>query len=265
MWLRDLAASLATVALPDQCRLCDLPLTEISRVPICRRCLGGVESLKAAFACKRCGLPFETSAPLHGVEVCGLCRRDPWPFDVARSFGAYEGTLRRLIHLLKYDRMIPLAGHLADRMAPIAEDLRPADIIIPVPLYRWRRWQRGFNQAHELARGLSRRTGLELEPRALTRVRATQPQAGLSHRERRRNVDGAFAVRRRGAVQGRRVILIDDVMTTGATLGACAKALKADGTRSVAALTVARAQRRLTPVNLNARPAASRSEAGGMV
>ena len=212
--------------------------------------------------CVRCGLPFEEAAALQGVDLCGLCRTSPWPFDIARSFGAYEGDLRRLIHLLKYDRMVPIAAHLADRMVDVADVLTPADVITPVPLYRLRWWQRGFNQAHALAHQLSRRMGVTLAPGVLTRVRATKPQAGLSHHERRRNVDGAFAVRRNDAVRGKRVILVDDVMTTGATLGACAKALKAAGARSVAALTVARAKRRITPWDVGAKHDGGRNTEG---
>ena len=245
---------MASVALPDQCRLCDLPLSTISRVPVCGACLGSIAGLEATVTCVRCGLPFEDEAALHGAELCALCRVAPWPFDMARSFGVYEGDLRRLIHLLKYDRMVPLAAHLADRMVGVAEVLAPADVMVPVPLYRLRSWRRGFNQAHALARELSRRSGIQLAPRLLTRVRSTRPQAGLSHAERRRNVDGAFAVRRKAAVRGKRVILVDDVMTTGATLGACAKVLKAAGAEWVAALTVARAKRRITPWDVGHKP-----------
>ena len=252
--------SVASVAVPDQCRLCDLPLTAISRVPVCGPCLGAIEGLDVSVACVRCGLPFEDAAALHSVDLCAVCRTDPWPFYLARSFGVYEGDLRRLIHLLKYDRMVPLAAHLAGRMAGLTETLAPADMMVAVPLYRLRSWRRGFNQAHALARELSRRSGVKLASRLLTRVRATKPQAGLSHQERRRNVDGAFAVRRKAEVRGKRVILVDDVMTTGATLGACAKVLKAAGAESVAALTVARAKRRITPWKLSDKPRPRDSE-----
>ena len=246
--------SVASVAVPNQCRLCDLPLTAISRVPVCGSCLRSIEGLEASLTCVRCGLPFEDAAALHGVELCALCRSDPWPFDFARSFGVYDGNLRRLIHLLKYARVMTLAAHLADRMTSIVETLAPVDIMVPVPLYRLRSWRRGFNQAQALARELSRRSGIELAPSLLTRVRATKLQAGLSHAERRRNVAGAFAVRRKAVVHNKHVILVDDVMTTGATGGACAKVLKAAGAESVTALTVARAKRRITTSNVGDKP-----------
>jgi ComF family protein len=219
---------------------------EWTRAPVCGACLDAIEPLEAPYFCKRCGLPFEEAAPLHGVSECGLCRRQPWAFEAARSYGAYEGDLRRLIHLFKYDRMLPLAGPIARRMADCMGALGPVDVIVAVPLYRLRRWRRGFNQALELGRQLSRHSRVPLEARGLARNRATRPQSGLSNRERRTNVQGAFVARRPERLRDRRVLLIDDVMTTGATMGACAQALKATGAREVFALTAARAKRRIT-------------------
>jgi ComF family protein len=198
----------------------------------------------APFVCVCCGLPFESAAPLHGVDRCGLCRLRTHAFDQARGFGVYEGSLRRLIHLLKYDRMRPLARPLAACMARRLAELGPADVIVPVPLFFLRKWRRGFNQADELAKALSKESGIPWSRRILRRVRATPPQVGLSHRQRRLNLAGAFKVRRE-EVRGRNVLLVDDVMTTGATLDACARVLKAAGAARVAGLTAARAKRRM--------------------
>jgi len=174
-----------------------------------------------------------------------LCRTGLRGFDAAYCFGSYEGTLRELIHLYKYSRMRTLSQPLADLLAralPLDERL---DAVTAVPLHWRREWQRGFNQSELLARAIAKRRGIPVV-RPLRRARATQTQAGLSNTERRRNVAAAF-VCRRGAQQlnGQRVLLIDDVMTTGSTAAACANALKQAGAAKVVLLTVARVDRRM--------------------
>ena len=174
-----------------------------------------------------------------------MCRTGLRGFDAAYCFGSYEGTLRELIHLYKYSRMRTLSQPLADLLAralPLDERL---DAVTAVPLHWRREWQRGFNQSELLARAIAKRRGIPVV-RPLRRARATQTQAGLSNTERRRNVAAAF-VCRRGAQQlnGQRVLLIDDVMTTGSTAAACANALKQAGAAKVVLLTVARVDRRM--------------------
>jgi ComF family protein len=166
-------------------------------------------------------------------------------FDAAYSFGAYEGPLRDLIHVFKYGRVHPLSVPLGRLLASAIPQDQSFDFIVPVPLHWRRRLARGFNQSGLLAREVSRRYGLR-PSRALRRSRFTPAQAGLSHAGRRRNVAGAFAVPRNVDVTGRRVLLVDDVFTTGATLTACARALKRAGARYVAVLTLARVDRRST-------------------
>jgi ComF family protein len=164
-------------------------------------------------------------------------------FDAAYSFGAYEGRLRELIHLFKYSRVRPLARPLGSYLASAIPRDQSFDVVVPVPLH-WRRlWERGFNQSDLLARAVARRYGAPVV-RALRRRRATATQAGLTNARRRANVAGAFAVKRARAVSGRRVLLVDDVMTTGATASACAGALKRAGSRYVAVLALARVDRR---------------------
>ena len=166
-------------------------------------------------------------------------------FDHAASFGAYEGSLRSLIRLFKYAGMKPLARPLAaflERALSIDEHY---DAIVPVPLHWRKRWSRGFNQADVLARLIAKKRGMPVW-NALRRRRATSVQAGLATAGRRRNVAGAFAIKGRHALKGKRILLIDDVMTTGATAGACAAALKRGGAASVSLLTLARVDRRLT-------------------
>ena len=158
----------------------------------------------------------------------------------------YEGPLRELIHLYKYSGMKPLGRRLAGYMERAIPQEELFDAVVPVPLHWRKRLNRGFNQAELLARCLAKRRGLPVL-NALRRSRATEVQAGLANASRRRNVAGAFAVRPRVNVSGAKILLIDDVMTTGATAAACAAALKRAGAKSVSLLTVARVDRRWTP------------------
>ena len=182
--------------------------------------------------------------------MCPRCRRQPLSFDAARSAGDYDGALRKIVHAFKYEGRRSLAAPLAGLMAKAGADLlADADILVPVPLHPLRRLQRGFNQANDLARCFDRPV-----LQALWRARATVSQAGLTAAARRRNVRNAFRLSplvprrtRSRFVEGRIVVLIDDVRTTGATLDACARLLKRAGAKEVRALTAARRTFRLKP------------------
>ena len=185
--------------------------------------------------------------------MCGECRSGDQGFDLARSYGLYEGRLREAILLLKFhgrERLGKRLGGLLSACWPefdgVLRDAAP--LVIPVPLHRARQRERGFNQAKLLAHGLSRTLsaavpgrGWRVETRGLRRARPTAPQLGLSLRARRENVRGAFIADRAELLTGRDVLLVDDVMTTGATLSACAVALKRAGAAGVLAVTLARA------------------------
>jgi len=203
--------------------------------------------------CAACGCVLDR--PLDGA-VCAACWSSIVPagssFSLdriarARALGPYEGTLRSVLHALKYDRRRSIAPPLSRMMAAHGADvLRDADLVVPVPLHRRKQRERGFNQAEDLARGL----GLPVV-RALKRVRATAPQIDLSREERAANVRDAFVPRSGRTedrpLQGLVIVLVDDVATTGATLEACARVLKRAGASDVRALTAARvvnAQRR---------------------
>ena len=174
-----------------------------------------------------------------------MCRSGLRGFDAAYCLGSYEGTLRELIHLYKYGKIQTLSQPLAGLLAAALPLDERFDAVTPVPLHWRKQWQRGFNQSELLARAIARRRGIPVV-RALRRVRSTQAQAGLSNTARRNNVTAAFQCRR-GArtLAARRVLLIDDVMTTGSTAAACARALKQAGVARVVLLTVARVDRRL--------------------
>ncbi len=241
--LEKVSAAVFDLFFPDDCRICERPLTRVSRVPVCDSCLSAPQPLVAEFFCVSCRTPFLNAAPLDEEGRCALCRLGLLGFDSAHCYGAYEGTLRELIHLYKYAGVRPLAGPLGELLAQaIPRDLT-VDAVVPVPLHWRRRLARGFNQSALLAGAVSKRYGLPVL-NALRRKKPTAVQAGLSHAARRANVAGAFEVRRRRAVEGRRVLLIDDVLTTGATVSACAGALKRAGARHVSVLTLARVDRR---------------------
>ena len=217
----------------------------MSRIPVCRPCLKAPEPFSPDYFCISCRTPFQNGFPLDSEGRCALCRSGLRGFDAAYCFGSYEGALRELIHLFKYGKVATLAHPLSSLLAAALPRDERIDVIVPVPLYWWRQWRRGFNQSELLGRALSRRIGAPLIA-GLRRNRSTAPQEGLSNTARRRNVTGAFSARR-GALDfgGKHVLLIDDVMTTGSTASACALALKRAGAARVALLTVARVDRRL--------------------
>lgn len=241
--LDQTCAAFFSLLFPDDCRICGAPLSNVSRIPVCRDCLRKPEPLSADYFCASCRTPFLNPAPLDEQGLCLLCRRGLRGFDCAYSFGAYQGVLRELIHLFKYARIRPLAGPLGEYLAAAIPRDQTFDAVVPVPLHWRRRWHRGFNQSALLARAVARRYGIPVRA-ALRRIRATASQAGLTNAGRRSNVAGAFLLRRNYNVTGRRILLVDDVMTTGATAGACAAALKRAGARYVALLTLARVDRR---------------------
>ena len=232
---------------PDNCRVCGVRLNTVSRIPICAGCLTQIKPLSAEFFCVDCRMPFVNSFPLDTNGRCALCRGGLRGFDAAYCFGSYEGVLRQLIHIFKYGCVKTLARPLADLLARALPLDERFDAVVPVPLHWRRRWSRGFNQSALLARALARRSGIPMI-QALLRTRSTAVQAGLSNSSRRQNVVAAFSVRRAGALAGRRILLIDDVLTTGATAAACAVALKRAGAARVAVLTVARVDRRMSGV-----------------
>ncbi len=241
-------AALLSLVFPDDCRICNQPLREFSRVPVCRACLRKPEPLAADYFCVQCRAPFLSRFPLDDQGRCALCRRGVRGFDAAYSFGFYENELRKLIQLFKYGRVQTLAAPLGRLLAQALPREQSFDVIVPMPLHWRKRWQRGFNQAHLLAREIGRRTHVPVS-KALRRTRYTESQAGLTSAKRRANVSGVFQASRRAknrrAIEGRRVLLIDDVMTTGATAASGARALKRAGARQVVLLTLARADRRM--------------------
>lgn len=243
MILKNAFDALASVLLPAPCRICGQTLTNAGRIPICEPCLGSFERI-AEPMCRCCGRPFVSAVSAQAIEpLCRLCRADFYAFEQTRSFAIYGDALSQAITLLKYEEVTRLgdwfAARLAEVISSVAAEWRPS-VIVPVPLYPARQRERGYNQADLIARPLAKRLGLRLESRLLMRIKPRPPQLLLSRSERWKSVRGAYASREGPRVDNLRVLLVDDVLTTGATLDSCARTLKKAGVAAVFGLTVAR-------------------------
>ncbi len=231
-------SSLAGLFFPDRCRTCERVLDQITRVPVCESCWTAIVPQSQHNVCEVCGIA--------SLARCPDCAELTPGFAAARSYGEFSGTLREVLHWYKFRGIEALAKPLGERLALVArqELFAGCQIVASVPLDPSRKRERGYNQAEGLARVVAKQLKLPLLPAgALRRTRSTVSQSGLSRVARRENVTGAFSADR-AKVGGRTILLIDDVMTTGATLDACARTLTAAGATHVFALTVAR-----TPMN----------------
>jgi len=245
----NLAAFLLNTVVPGECNWCKGVIRHARRIPYCTECLALPLPLHAEHYCSRCRTPFQNDATLDARGVCLRCRSGLPGFDYVYSFGFFDGVLRSMVHDLKYSRVSPLGGYLGELMArAIPLDLA-VDAIVPVPIH-WTRWiKRGYNQAELLARPLARRMQIPiLSP--LRRKRTTRSQVSLTVSERRKNLAGAFSIRDRSLVADKRVLLVDDVLTTGATIGYCSRLLRDAGARSVTVVTLARVDRRPSPARV---------------
>jgi ComF family protein len=240
--------------------VCGEPLREVSRIPVCAKCLADPQPLVAEYFCAACRTPFVNAFPLDEHGHCTLCRLGLTGFDAVYTYGSYEGSLRKLIHLFKFEKIHTLARPLGNFLARVLPREERFDAIVPMPLHWRRRWERGFNQSELLAREIGRRWNVPVKQLA-RRVKATVPQAGLTNAKRRANVGGAF--KSRTNVTGARVLLVDDVLTTGATAAACARALKRAGVKHVALLAVARTDRRVAVQNFEWKTGAAMAAGAG--
>ncbi len=250
---REFTQTFLDVILPSSCSACGGEVQQWSALGICASCWETIQPWSGS-VCSRCGLPLAATSVEHSPDyLCGVCRTQPFHFDWARVYGLYRGVLRHAILQLKFGHRERLARRLGSLLASVWREhevpsLADAPLVVPVPLHASREWIRGFNQSALLAEALvqsvpagPRGRGPQLAPRLLTRVRATTPQTGLSLSARRENVRGVFRARRPERIRDRVVVLVDDVMTTGSTLSACAHALKVAGAARVLALAMARA------------------------
>jgi ComF family protein len=227
-----LLRGLVDLLYPPACQVCRSP----GQYPLCPRCAERFPLIKPPF-CQKCG------KPLHGppdlLFTCIPCRRRRWGFARARSVGVYDGTLRDAIHALKFrrcaDMAVPLGTLLAELIAA-DQELQP-DVIVPVPLHPVRLRERGFNQSALLAAQAGRYLERSVDVDTIRRTRPTASQTGLPASERRSNVRGAFVAA--PGLPARRVLLIDDVMSTGSTARECARVLRRAGAGEVVVATLA--------------------------
>lgn len=244
--LRGMSEALASVVLSAPCRICGRMLDTGSRIPFCHACLDALRKPLPGSFCDCCGRPIVSTAILTaaGPPLCHLCRREVYDFDLARSFGAYTKEMARAVLLLKYHEVAPLGGWFAERLGEIVQrELArfASDVVVPVPLHPARLRERGYNQAELIARPLARLLRIPYRSYLLVRTKPRPDKLKLTYRERWTSVRGAYAAREGVRVDKLRVMLVDDVFTTGATLDACSKVLHRAGAAQVAGLTVARA------------------------
>lgn len=241
--MKEIVTGIADMILPPRCITCGVILAEHLPLPFCPQCTAGIRFIRSPL-CPRCGIPFTT--PEKEDRLCGECLVTERPFALARAVGLYEETLLAAIHLFKYRGRIGIGKILGSIMADFAGgiwDRKDLSVVMPVPLHRKRLRERGFNQSVILARAIAKRFDLPLDFWTLRREVFTKPQVGLGHEERSVNVRGAFIVRKRERTTGERILLVDDVYTTGSTLAECTGTLLHAGADSVAILTLARAFR----------------------
>lgn len=248
---REIADAFVSILFPAPCRICGAVLTRAGLLPVCEGCFDALEPLRGPL-CGCCGRPFVSEVMLDATtRLCLACRRNVYAFEHARSFAPYTEQMVRAISLLKYEKLTRLGQWFAERLYGVIQSdsaLQSADVIVPVPLHPGRRRERGYNQAELIAKPLARRLGVPLGSYLLVRTKPRPPRLLLSRRERWLTVRGAYEMRKGAQVDNLRVLLIDDVFTTGATLDACARALKRAGAKSVMGLTVARAILQAGPV-----------------
>ncbi len=236
---RRLAERALDLLLPPRCPGCGEAIDR--QGGLCAACWSPLRFLHPPW-CERCGWPFPYEAP--GPQLCPACHARPPPWDRGRAALAYDEASRGLVLRFKYAERCEGAALFARWMASAGADLlADAELLVPVPLHRWRLLWRGYNQAGLLAKHLSRLVGIPWSPALLRRKRSTRSQQGLGAAARKANVTAAaFAVpaAARRALAGRRVVLVDDVLTTGATLGACTRVLREAGCARVDVLVLAR-------------------------
>ena len=225
------------IFLPRVCLSCKEDLDYMSDDPLCLDCLSGLEYLQKPY-CERCGLPLEFSR-----GFCYDCEGVEHLLDCARSALIYNETLKPLIHGIKYSGRDDLAKFLAREMGKAYDyfpEIKDIDFVIPVPLHKKRLHARGYNQAELLAKELAKLKGLTVITNAVKRINSTPTQTQLNREQRQKNVRGAFKVIRPDLISGKKILLIDDVATTLATLDELAASLKEAGAAHIAAYTLAR-------------------------
>ena len=230
------ARGILDVALPPRCAGCGAIVADVHS--FCADCWKQVEFLGEG-GCATCGTPLAGT----DLDTCAACLARPPRIARTRAAVAYDELSRSLAIRLKYGRKVAVAKTMARYMLPLVSRDDGERLLVPVPLHRRRLWWRGFNQSALVARELSKSLGIRADVTALRRIRPTPPLKGMSPLQRRKTVAGAFRVREPSAVAGKTVVLVDDVLTTGSTAEACARALKRAGAARIELVSWARVVR----------------------
>jgi ComF family protein len=220
------------IIFPEHCSICTNKVLEHKTAPICINCWNSILPYTGP-RCQKCGKPLISSVS----TTCGECLQDQPAFTNARSFGLYDGVLKTAINLMKYHGIKRLSKPLSKLLLQIK--IPQADAIVPVPLFEKRLKHREFNQSALLAKNIAKALGITLLLNCLVKIRDTKPQVGLNSRERKKNIRKAFEIRSRELIEGKDLILIDDVFTTGATVKECSRVLKNAGAKNVFVITLA--------------------------
>jgi ComF family protein len=229
------------IVYPLSCLICEAALTPLSDKPLCESCWGKIELNPPPF-CRVCGkhLPAKNQSQAF---ICRDCQSFPYFFKKARSACLYDGIIKECIHLFKYKGKLSLAGPLSRLMAEAADkllDMKNVDLILPVPLHSVKQRQRQFNQAQLLAQSLAKSFSKELKEKLLVKTKAGTAQVKLSRNDRAKNVRGTFKVKKARLLENKNILLVDDVLTTHATVNECSRILLKAGAKSVEVFTLAR-------------------------
>lgn len=234
--VKNITQDFFNLVMPPTCLSCKAVVYEQGQ--ICAECWPKMNFI-GKYKCKKCGLPFEFD--LGDKAKCDYCEREKPNFKIARSVCKHEDVARKLIVRLKFQDRTHLAPYIAKLMVGSGNEvLKNADIIAPIPLHYRRKIFRKYNQAALLAQNISKQSSVYYEPFLLKRIRHTKQQTSLSKKQRVKNVAGAFELSSNININGKNIVLIDDVMTTGSTLEACTKPLREAGAKSVSGLMFAR-------------------------
>ncbi len=248
-WFQEyILTPLLSILFPSNCPVCLQPLEKFHLGGICLNCWASIKLIRKP-KCSKCGFYYESLINTHKNKdvVCGRCQVKKYYFSYARSFGEYSSPLKEIIHHYKFNKNAYLSRIFADlvlKAMNLKKRYGNIDAIIAVPLHRKRKKKRGFNQSYLIALQIGKRLHIQVEKRVLFRLKNSVPQMDLPANKRERNVKGAFEVKNVQKIRGKKILLIDDVMTTGATVNECARVLKRAGSKDVAVLTIAH-----TPIN----------------
>ncbi len=224
-------ASLLGLLFPQRCPVCGKEAQSSPALPLCGSCWADIPHYTGP-ACRQCGLPTIS----HHTDLCQTCTTDPPPFSLMRSYGIYDGVLKEAIHFLKFNGKRRLARPLADLLAEL--DLPAADVIVPVPLHVNQLRKREFNQTALIGKHLARRLKIPLRIDILSKTRVTAAQTAVDRKKRFKNIHKAFIAS--DAARGLKILLVDDVITTGATARECAHSLRRAGAKEVCVIALAR-------------------------